>query len=83
MGSGVRFARFFGGFVCGVTVSTGACVAAVRIYLHPEENILERGSARYRLIVRYYSHTVIIGNSSIIIYNSTVTVYKSAGLFIV
>ncbi|XP_053351355.1 nuclease EXOG, mitochondrial-like [Clarias gariepinus] len=53
MASGVRFARFFGGFVCGVTVSTGACVAAVRIYLHPEENILERDSAAQRIIKLY------------------------------
>lgn len=36
--------RFFGGFVCGVAVSTGGCVAAVKLYLRPEESIQEKGN---------------------------------------
>lgn len=44
MASGLKFVRFFGGFVCGVSVSTGACVAAVKLYLQPEESTQEKGS---------------------------------------
>lgn len=44
MAYGLKFVRFYGGFVCGLTVSTGACVAAVKLYLQPEESIQEKGS---------------------------------------
>lgn len=40
----IKFVRFIGGFVCGVTVSTGGCVAALKLYLRPEESIQEKGN---------------------------------------
>lgn len=51
MASGVKFVRFFGGFVCGVTVSTGACLAAVKLYLQHEESKQEKGSKLAAYIV--------------------------------
>ncbi|XP_017334477.1 nuclease EXOG, mitochondrial [Ictalurus punctatus] len=53
MASGFKFVRFFGGFVCGVTVSTGACVAAVKLYLRPEESTQEKESTAQRFIKLY------------------------------
>ncbi|KAK1794929.1 hypothetical protein P4O66_010121 [Electrophorus voltai] len=56
MASRIRLVRFFGGFVCGVTVSTGACIAAVKLYMpehRPEEHVHEKVSAAQRLIELY------------------------------
>ncbi|KAG7336299.1 hypothetical protein KOW79_000992 [Hemibagrus wyckioides] len=53
MAPGLKYVRFFGGFVCGVTVSTGACVAAVKLYLQPGESTQEKESATQRLIKLY------------------------------
>ncbi|XP_060725679.1 nuclease EXOG, mitochondrial-like isoform X1 [Tachysurus vachellii] len=53
MASGFKFVRFFGGFVCGATVSTGACVVAVKLYLHPEESTQKKESSTQRLIQLY------------------------------
>ncbi|KAF7708884.1 nuclease EXOG, mitochondrial-like isoform X1 [Silurus meridionalis] len=53
MASGRKFLRFFGGFVCGVTVSTGACVTALKLYLQPEGSTQEHESAAQRLIKLY------------------------------
>ncbi|XP_027004615.2 nuclease EXOG, mitochondrial isoform X2 [Tachysurus fulvidraco] len=53
MASGFKFVRFFGGFVFGATVSTGACVVAVNLYLHPEESTQKKESSTQRLIKLY------------------------------
>ncbi|XP_007233943.3 nuclease EXOG, mitochondrial [Astyanax mexicanus] len=37
MASGLKFGRFVGGFVCGVGVSTGACITALRLYLTKQQ----------------------------------------------
>lgn len=55
MASGLKSVRFFGGFVCGVTVSTGACVAAIKLYLHPEESTQDKGSELAAYTVRLNS----------------------------
>ncbi|KAL7874706.1 hypothetical protein SRHO_G00056760 [Serrasalmus rhombeus] len=52
----LKFVRFFGGFVCGVTLSTGACVAALRLYLpeqQRDDSGAERESPAQSLIKRY------------------------------
>ncbi|XP_036445477.1 nuclease EXOG, mitochondrial-like [Colossoma macropomum] len=52
----LKFVRFFGGFVCGVTLSTGACVAALRLYLPEkqfEDSEAETESSVQSLIKRY------------------------------
>ncbi|XP_076827400.1 nuclease EXOG, mitochondrial isoform X1 [Brachyhypopomus gauderio] len=51
-----RLAKYIAGFVCGVTVGTGGCIAAVKLYMpdqRPEERPEENESAARRMVERY------------------------------
>ncbi|KAI4886455.1 hypothetical protein NFI96_033912 [Prochilodus magdalenae] len=51
----LKSVRFWGGFVCGVAVSTGACIAALRVYMpeKQQEEETQTESAAQSLIKRF------------------------------
>ncbi|XP_062848132.1 nuclease EXOG, mitochondrial-like [Trichomycterus rosablanca] len=56
MASVWKWARLVGGFVCGVSVSTGACITAVKLYLpeQNEENTLEKTESSHLRLIKLY-----------------------------